>query len=607
MQDTNTSDSGTEVASPEPVESDERPAPARPGPMVRAGEFVGRHQLSLLSLLVYLLAGFMLHVNVWTDPTGLRIAGNPGDTTLYQWWFGWWLHALPSLQDPFTSYAMNIPQGVSLMNNTSMALPAILTSPIFLTIGPLFTYNLLSTLSPALTAWATYVCAVRFGMRPAAAFVGGLVFGFSPAILHSLIGHLSMTLVPLMPILVLLNMLAWRTTRPKRLGLVLGAVAFAQVIFQAGLATLFILIVVAISRPALIRPALPNALRTYGWAMVVFIPLAIWPLYTQFLGPLKMHSSPFWVDYFAADLGAFTTPSELLRSGPGPGAEGFPGGITEHLAYLGWPLLIVCVLTVAIRWSDLRVRATGIGLAVSAVLSMGGTLWVRGHQTEQKLPWAWLQKLPILESALPSRFGLLTALFAAAVLTLGLDALIRDRAKLEVPDTGLIVRRVVALLAATTVIYSLLPKLLPVEPVAAVPAYFTGPARELPDGTTALVVPFPRPDKTVALSWQTAARYAYATPGGYFIAPGADGHAYIGGPAGSTQQLLTALEDKGERPAVTPELRTTVLNEMTGWGIDLAILGPDPRQGELRQLMSELFQREPQEVGGVLVWERPAG
>jgi dolichyl-phosphate beta-glucosyltransferase len=120
-------------------------------------------------------------------------------------------------------------------------------------------------------------------------------------------------------------------------------------------------------------------------------------------------------------------------------------------------------------------------------------------------------------------------------------------------------------------------------------------------------VPFPRPDKTVALSWQTAARYSYATPGGYFIAPGADGHAYIGGPAGTTQQLLATLEDKGERPAVTPELRTSVLNEMTAWGIDLAILGPDPRQGELRQLMSEVFQREPQEVGGVLVWERPAG
>jgi hypothetical protein len=382
------------------------------------------------------------------------------------------------------------------------------------------------------------------------------------------------------------------------------------VLFQAGLATLFILIVVAVSRPGLIRPALPIALRTYGWAMVVFVPLAAWPLWSQFFGPLKMHSSPFWVDYFAADLGAFTTPSELLRSGPGVGAEAFPGGITEHLAYLGWPLVIVCVLTLAIRWSDLRVRATGIGLMVTALLSMGGTLWVRGHQTEQKLPWAWLQKLPVLESALPSRFGLLTAMFAAAVLTLGLDALIRDRqvaADPEDADSGLIARRIIALLAGTMVVYSLLPKVLPVEAVAAVPAYFTGKARDLPDGTTALVVPFPRPDKTVALSWQTAARYSYATPGGYFIAPGADGHAYIGGPAGATQQLLVTLEDKGERPAVTPELRTTVFGEMTAWGIDVAILGPDPRQGELRQLMSELFEREPQEIDGVLVWDRPTG
>ena len=580
--------------------------PARAGSRLdRVADFAFRHRLALLALVAYVSAGFVLTGGLWSDPAGLRIAGNPGDINLYQWWFGWWMHVLPAGQDPLTTYAMNMPTGVSLMSNTSMPLPALATSWLFLTAGPLVTYNLLSALAPGLTAWAAYLCGVRFGIRPAAAFVGALVFGFSPAIVHSLIGHLSMALVFLMPVLVLLNVLAWRTQHPRRVGLALGATAFAQVLtgeevlFQAGVATFVILVVAAISRPALVRPALPVAARSYGWALGLFIPLAAYPLYIQFFGPLKQHSSPFWVDYFAADLASFTTPSEMLWRGPGEGATEFPGGITEHLAYLGWPLVLVCLATIVVRWSDLRVRAAGVGLVLSGVLSMGGTLWVRGQQTTQELPWAFLQKLPVLESALPSRFGLLTAMFAALVLTLAIDGLLAH------PRRHLM--RAVAAAVTAAVLFTLLPKPMPVEPVAPIPSYFTTEARKLPVGTKALVVPFPRPTLTEPLRWQTAARYSYAAPGGYFIAPGADGRAYIGGAAGTTQQLLVELEEKGTMPVVTPQLRASVDAELTAWGIDMAILGPSDRQAELRQLMTQLFEREPQEIGGVAVWTDPAG
>jgi hypothetical protein len=602
-------DVADEAPAPEPVTPDvdqpgsESSTPTRRALPARLGAFLASHQVSLLALLVYLVAGYLLTAKLWSDPSGLRIAGNPGDTNLYQWWFGWWLHSLSTWQDPLTTYAMNMPTGVSLMSNTSMPLPALATSWLDALVGPLVVYNLLSALAPALTAWAAYLCASRFDVRPPVAFLGGLVFGFSPAIVHSLIGHLSMAMAALLPILVLLNVLAWRTRRPRVVGLTLGGAALAQVftgeevLFQAGVATLIILVVLAASRPHLIRPALPVAARTYGWALALFVPIAAYPLYVQFLGPLKMHSSPFWVDYFAADLGAFTTPSELLRRGPGLGAEKFPGGITEHLAYLGWPLVIFCLVTIVARWSDLRVRAAGVGLAVSGVFSMGGILWVRGQQTEQTLPWGWLEKLPILESALPSRFGLLTAMFAAAVLIFGLQALVDH-------PRGTVMRGVAAVVAVA-VFWTLLPKQLPVEPVAPIPAYFTTEARQLPEGTKALVVPFPRPDQTEALRWQTAAQYTYDAPGGYFIAPGGDGHAYIGGAAGQIQQIVVAAEDKGEMPVVTPELRAAARAELDGWGIDIAILGPSQRQPELRLLLTQLFESEPREVGGVLLWDRP--
>lgn len=259
--------------------------------------------------------------------------------------------------------------------------------------------------------------------------------------------------------------------------------------------------------------------------------------------------------------------------------------------------MIFCLVTIVARWSDLRVRAAGVGLTVAGVCSMGGVLWVRGQQTEQTLPWGWLEKLPILESALPSRFGLLTALFAAAVLTFGLQALLEHPRRTAM--------RAVAGFMAVAVVWTLLPKVLPVETVADIPAYFTTEARRLPAGTKALVVPFPRPQQTEALRWQTAAEYSYDAPGGYFIAPGGDGHAYIGGAAGQLQQILVAAEEKGELPEVSPDLRAAVRAELDGWGIDIAILGPSHRQPELRVLMTQLFEKEPREVGGVLLWDQP--
>ncbi|HET9518607.1 MAG TPA: hypothetical protein VFO77_12865, partial [Actinoplanes sp.] len=560
-----------------------------------------RHRESLAALTAYLLAAYLLTARLWSDPAGLQIARNPDDTNLYQWWFGWWLHALSTWQDPFISYAMNMPTGVSLMANTSMPLPAFATSWLDALAGPLVVYNLLSTLAPALSAWAGFVCARRFGVRPPVAFVGGLVFGFSAAIVYSMLGHLSMALAPLLPILVLLNVLAWRTRRPRRVGLALGGAALAQVftgeevLFQAGLATLIVLIVAVASRPHLVRSALPVAARSYAWALGLFLPIAAYPLYIQFFGPLKATGSPFWVDYFAADLAAFTTASELNWRGPGAGAEKFPGGITEHLAYLGWPLVIFCLVTIVARWGDLRVRAAGVGLVVAGVFSMGGTLWVRGHQTEQTLPWGWFKELPVLESALPSRFGLLTALFAAAVLVFGLQALVEHPNRVPM--------RLVAVGAVAALCWTLPPQQLPVEPVADIPAYFTTEARRLPEGTKALVVPFPRPHQTEPLRWQRAAEYSYDAPGGYFIAPAWDGHPYIGGVAGPLQKLLVAAEEKGAVPMVTPELRAATRAELDEWGIDIAILGPSDRPEQLRALLTELFEQEPRAVGGVLVWD----
>jgi hypothetical protein len=465
-------------------------------------------------------------------------------------------------------------------------------------VGPLLTYNLLIAAAPVATSAAMMLCLRRIGVGLPAATVGGAVLGFGPAIVHSMLGHLSMSLACLLPILVWLNLEAWRTTRSRRYGLALGAVATAQlmigeeILFQAAVATLVVAIVLAVSRPAAFRAAMPLALRTYAWALAVFLPIAAYPLYTQLFGPLRVHGSPFWVDYFSADITSFTKSSELVWHAP----EALPSGAPEHLSFIGLPLLITCVAVVVVRFSDLRVRAAGAGFAVSAVLSLGGTLWVRGHQTTLALPYRLLRHVPLVEGALPSRLGVLTAMFAAALLALSLDAVIapvRSRAR-TIAAAGLVV-----LIAAT-----LMPRPLPVEPVPDIPSYFAAAARELPEGTKAFVIPIATPQRTEPLRWQAAARYSYSTPSGYFIAPAIDGRAYIGTVARPVEQLFITLEDDGIMPILTPELSGMVTAQWDSWQITTVILGPAQHYAQQSQLLSRLLGGPPRVIDGVSVWTR---
>ncbi|MDT5042179.1 MAG: hypothetical protein QOE51_3164 [Actinoplanes sp.] len=562
----------------------------------------GSATLPILTVWCYFIAAVVLTGGLWQDPAGRQISGNPGDTNLYQWWLGWWVHAISVAHNPFFTDAMNLPVGISLMSNTSMPLPALLMSWLTASAGPLVTYNVLITLAPVLTASAMMFCLLRFGISQPAAAVAGAVFGFAPAIVQSMLGHLSMSMAFLLPVIVSLSLLAWKTMKERRDGLILGAVGFAQlmigeeVLFQSAFAAMVALIVLAVSRPAAMRAALPVALRTYAWAFGAFILLAGYPLYAQLLGHLRVHGSPFWVDYYAADLTSFTTPSELVWNGPAPQSASLPGGPPEHLIFLGVPLFLTCIAVIVMRFSDLRTRVSGVGFVVFAILSLGGSLWVRGQHTTLALPYHYLEHVPLIEGALPSRLGVLTAMFAAVLMALALDFLgahAHSRVRV-IAATGIVL----------AVIATLLPKQLPVERVPQIPRYFSTEARKLPEGTNALVVPIPTPLRTEPLRWQAAAQYRYSTPDGYFIAPAPDGRAAIGVQPGPTEQLFVKLEDNGLMPAMTPELTESVTAQLDAWGITTVLLGPSQHREEQLQLLTQLLGGPSRTVDDVSIWTR---
>ena len=567
---------------------------------------------------VLLAAGCYAVNELWQHPASRMVEGDWPDSVHYTWWLGWTAHALAHGQNPLVTDAMNWPQGVSAMNNTTLLLPATLLAPVTALAGPLVSLNLLNLLAVPLCGLAAYWAARQLDLvRPAAA-VAAAAFAFSPAVVNSLVGHITMALAPGLPVLVGLSVQAWRGTRPVRTGVLLGLAAAAQlftgeeVLFQAGFGAVLVLLVVGLSRPRAVPAAARRLALALGSAVAAFLPLTAYPLYLQFLGPLRQHGSPFLADYYSADLTGFVTPTfrVWLRGAASIArSERFPGGVEEHLAYLGWPLILTCLAVALWRWRDLRVRAAATGLAVAAALSLGGRIWVAGVQTEAHGPYRLLQSAPVADASLATRFGLLAALFAAALLGLAVDGLCRR------PPAGGYRWALAAALLAASCLVPLLPRPVRSMPAPQVPDWFTaGSAPSAAAGTAGsarpvvLVLPYPTAVTPVPMYWQARGGYRFAMPGGYFLGPGTDGHAYVGGPADPpTAVLLQGVAQTGRPVAVAAGPRAQARQDLTAWGVGAIVLGPDGAGEALRQVVSALVGAQPQVSGGCYVWTDPFG
>lgn len=446
-----------------------------------------------------------------------------------------------------------------------------------------------------------------------AALVGAVAFAISPSIVNSLVGHITMSFAPLMPVLIALSVLAWYGNRPVRTGVLLGILATAQVftgeevLFQSVMGALVVVLVAALSRPRAIRAGAARLGKSLAVAFAIFIPITAYPLYLQFLGPRRQEGSPFLLDYYAADLTAFFTPTDrvlLHTEEQAARSATFPGGIEEHLAYLGWPLIAVCVLVTLIGWRRVAVRCAAAAMLVAAVLSVGARLWIGGVQTEHRGPYAIFQSLPVTEASLASRFGLMVALFSGALLAFAVQGLSNWRPR----SGGRAAGGVLAAVVSFACLAPLVPVPLPVVVADEVPEYFRTTARQLPAEAVVLVLPYPEAAHAAGMRWQSAANYRFRMPGGYFLGPGPDGRAYIGGAADPpTALLLQQVANTGQPVVVTPELQQQALADLRTWGVDLIVLGPDYTTPLLRQTMSDLLGQAPQTIAGVDVWTSPVG
>ena len=79
----------------------------------------------------------------------------------------------------------------------------------------------------------------------------------------------------------------------------------------------------------------------------------------------------------------------------------------------GVPLALTAIVVVWRRWAVRTVRLIGLSAVVVAVLSLGSRLVVDGHRTTDPVAVGGLAGLPLLESLLPVRFGIVLDLLRA--------------------------------------------------------------------------------------------------------------------------------------------------------------------------------------------------
>ena len=142
-------------------------------------------------------------------------------------------YALLEGQNPLLGTHLNVPDGVNLMWNTSLSLPAALMTPVTELLGLPVTVTTLYTLALALSAWFASIAFRRYVRSYPAALLGGLVYGFSPAMIAQSSSHLHLTLGAVLPpplLLLLDELLVRQRHHPLLVGAALGALAAAQVL-----------------------------------------------------------------------------------------------------------------------------------------------------------------------------------------------------------------------------------------------------------------------------------------------------------------------------------------------------------------------------------------
>ncbi len=468
---------------------------------------------------LYLVLGFALWVHAWAEGASTHTLCGCGDPALFLWFFQWPATALAHGQNPFYSTALFHPTGINLLAQTSVTGVTLPLVPVTWIWGPVASLNVASTLTPALTAFTAFVVIRRWAPWTPAAFIGGLLYGFSPFVLSSLeFAHLMTAALMLLPlILVVLDEILIRQRHSALgAGVLLGLLVFAPVLplhravghhGHGRASSRWSCWWPPHSSPTGRRCArhAPHAAAGLGVGLGLGAALLVWPVWFALDGPAHL-SGLVWPN--VSIIGGFIPSSFVTPGYPSPhvvfltlgGYEGAPLG---SAAYLGWTFLAVMAVGLVAFWRDRRLWFFGFLLVLCVLCSLG----IRRGQWE---PARLFDHIPVLQNVIEQRFMAIGFLAAAVML-----GVLLDRIHGLAPDwrgaVGALAAACVALVPVSAVFVSRLP--FAMRPVI-LPRWYSEVAPTLPPGRVLLSFPPPFSGIQSAMAWQAVNRMHYSQAGG---------------------------------------------------------------------------------------------
>jgi hypothetical protein len=487
------------------------------------------------------------------------------------WWLAWAAHAMPHVQDTFRGQGQNYPFGQNFGVNGSMLALGVIFAPITKLFGPVVTWNVLLRL--ALAASATSMCLVlrRWTTLWPAAFLGGLLYGFS-AYTTYLYTYLFLIFAPLPPLIFLLlhEIFVRQRWRPLRTGLALALVCTLQFFISTEvLASTFVMGTLALALVLVVtRRDLAKRWRYARTAISSFLGvtclLLAYPLLFTFAGPQHINGPPARTDDLSllhGDLWSPLVPGSFRWLNPQWVPHGGSAGSYGELLYLGLPLFVALVCFAVFLRRRREILFAGMMALLAFVLALGTPLVVGGRVTSVPLPFALLTHLPALNGLQATRFALYVDLFAAAMFAIGIDELwkrLKQSRRLEGVSLGR--RHALGVLTlgglALAVCLPLVPRSTRPAVPTGVPAYFTSTALgSTPADSVVLAYPYPDlagtntvsiygPVRSVMLD-QAVAGMRFRLIGGYGWFPSPTGRGGTTAPGLLEPQSVQALFDVG--------------------------------------------------------------
>lgn len=564
---------------------------------------------ALTAFCLYLIIAVSFWWRVWSTHPSTYTTCGCGDNARYLWFLEWPVYAIGHGHNVLYSTWLFHPTGLNLLSDTGVLAFGIILAPITWVFGPIASLNVGVTLIPVLSASSMFWLLKRWVSWSPAAFVGGLLYGFSPYIFSGLVsGWLNIMLaIPPLMVACLDELCVRNRRRPLQVGITLGAIVAVEFFVsteQLAISAITIGIgLVAFGSYAAVRHfgafrrRARRAVNGMAAAIVTGLVLLAYPIWFALAGPGHF-SGRIWPGqpsgFYGVNPAAFF---HLTGTGGATSAQhrygGYQGTALHQSTYLGAGLAIVLVLGTIVWRKDRR-------LWLLALVALA-TMWLCLSPFEQInhfwVPWRILAHIPIAQNILPVRFVGMTFFAVAAMLAIVVEhtrdstARLVDRTRhsdrrkpvrgrtggspLWLPRLlGVVMAAAVAIVAVAAVASTYAGNVpLAASPVV-VPLWFRLAAPRLPPRQVLLTYPSAYGGLQAPIAWQAIDRMSFAMVGG-------DGPGSVIQRAGAERPGYTVLVDDtfALDPATAYRMATVskVRRALAGWKATMVVIPDQPR------------------------------